>query len=58
MLHLWLIPLLAIAVLGIWVLYMSIRKEKGSGERTDGRTVSDKPAPEENRTVEWNVYGE
>lgn len=58
MLHLWLIPVLAIAAVIVWLFYMSIRNQAGAGERTDGRTMADKPPPEEDRTSEWNQYGE
>jgi uncharacterized membrane-anchored protein YhcB (DUF1043 family) len=49
-LHFWLIPALAILVAGIGVLYLAVRLTGGSGVRTDGRTVVDKPVDDENRS--------
>jgi len=48
MLHWWLIPGIIIAFLGLWILYFVIKHTGGSGVRTDGRTVVDKPIDEEN----------
>ena len=56
MLHLWLIPVALLAVIGLIILYAVIKSEGGSGERSDGRTVTDKPMPEETRDAPWNVY--
>ena len=47
MLHVWLIPVLALLVLGVWLFYLGLRAKGGSGIRTDGRTVLDKPGTEE-----------
>ena len=42
-LHLWLIPAIAIAFVTLVILYEVIRHSGGSGVRTDGRTLLDKP---------------
>jgi hypothetical protein len=47
MLHVWLIPLLIILALAVWLFYLALRGKGGSGVRTDGRTVVDKPEAEE-----------
>ncbi len=47
MLHIWLIPVLAILALAIWFFYLALRAKGGSGVRTDGQTVVDKPGAEE-----------
>jgi hypothetical protein len=46
MLHVWLIPALAVLVLAIWGFYLLIRNKGGSGVRTDGKTMVDKPDDE------------
>lgn len=43
MLHWWLIPLLLALVVVLWVFYGVIKRQGGSGLRTDGRTLVDKP---------------
>jgi hypothetical protein len=43
MLHWWLIPLILAACLLLWGFYLLLRREGGSGERTTGRTLVDKP---------------
>ena len=43
MLHVWLLPLLAILALVLLGFYLIIRFAGGSGIRTEGRTVVDKP---------------
>ncbi len=47
MLHIWLIPLLILLVIAIGLFYLALRAKGGSGVRTDGRTVLDKPETEE-----------
>jgi hypothetical protein len=47
MLHIWLIPALAIFALILFGLYLLVRAQGGSGARTTGRTVVDKPGPPE-----------
>ena len=46
MLHVWLIP--ALVILGVVLLgfYLIVRFKGGSGVRTDGRTMVDKPDDE------------
>jgi hypothetical protein len=51
----WLIPVLAMIIAGVAILYMVIRNQGGSGARGDGHTVVDKPA-EETRQAGWNYY--
>ncbi len=46
-LHLWLIPALVILFLAVTLLYLVVRFTGGSGVRTDGRTVVDKPVEDE-----------
>ena len=52
----WLIPVLAMLVAGVAILYMVIRNHGGSGARADGQTILDKAPPEQNRQVGWNYY--
>lgn len=47
MLDWWLIPLVAALGLVLWIFYATIRHKGGSGVRTDGRTLVDKPDDEE-----------
>ena len=47
MLHVWLIPALLILALIILGFYLVVKFRGGSGVRTEGRTVMDKPEPEE-----------
>ncbi len=47
MLHWWLIPAMAVLFAILCVLYLVIKGTGGSGVRTDGRTVVDKPVDEE-----------
>ncbi|MFO1487329.1 MAG: hypothetical protein U1F65_02515 [Verrucomicrobiota bacterium] len=56
-LHFWLIPLGAICVAGVATLYLIIHNSGGSGERSEGRTLFDDPAPSEEPKGEWNFYG-
>ena len=48
MLHIWLIPALLILIAVLAVFYLLIKVVGGSGVRTTGRTVVDKPQDEEN----------
>lgn len=43
MLHVWLIPALLVVLAAIAVLYVVIRFCGGTGVRTEGRTLVDKP---------------
>ncbi|HWC61201.1 MAG TPA: hypothetical protein VHC44_16015 [Verrucomicrobiae bacterium] len=53
----WLIPVLAMLVAGVVIFYLIIRHNGGSGARTDGQTVIDKPSTEPNRQqAGWNYY--
>jgi hypothetical protein len=47
MLHVWLIPLLVIFLVVLAGFYLLIRSQGGTGVRTDGKTVVDKPGVEE-----------
>ena len=47
MLHVWLIPALVILALVLVGFYLLLRVRGGSGVRTEGRTLMDKPEPEE-----------
>ncbi len=42
-LHLWLIPAILILCLVVVAFYLVLKRRGGSGERTRGRTVFDKP---------------
>lgn len=46
MLHWWLIPLLVLLALALWSFYGVIKHQGGSGVRTEGRTLVDKPDDE------------
>jgi hypothetical protein len=46
MLHIWLVPVIIVGLAVIWGFYLLIRNRGGSGVRTDGRTVLDKPDEE------------
>ena len=48
MLHVWLIPALAIAAVAVAVFYVLVRFTGGSGVRTEGRTLLHKQEQEEN----------
>jgi hypothetical protein len=52
----WLIPVLAILIAGVTILYMVIRHKGGSGARGDGHTVVDKPTTEQTSQAGWNYY--
>ena len=51
MLHVWLLPLLAILALVLLGFYLIVRFRGGSGIRTEGRTVVDKPDDEDQPPV-------
>jgi hypothetical protein len=51
MLHWWLIPLLVAMLALLWAFYMVLKRYGGSGVRTEGRTLVDKP-DEENAPLE------
>ena len=46
-LHWWLLPVLALLAAGIIAFYISVRVTGGSGVRTEGRTLVDKPDDED-----------
>ncbi len=46
MLHVWLIPALIIFALVVLGFYLLVRYQGGSGVRTEGRTLLDKPEDE------------
>ncbi len=48
MLHIWLIPALIVVAAVLGAFYLLIKFAGGSGVRTHGRTVVDKPQDEEN----------
>ena len=53
----WLIPVLAMVVAAVAIFYMVIRHQGGSGVRSDGQTVIDKPVRESGRPqAGWNHY--
>ena len=49
-LHLWLIPALALLGACVFAFYISVRISGGSGQRTDGRTLVHK-ADDEDKTL-------
>ena len=46
MLHVWLIPALILFALVVLAFYLIVRHQGGSGVRTEGRTLLDKPEDE------------
>ncbi len=52
MLHWWLIPAIVIFFAGFWILYEVVKHTGGSGVRTEGRTVLDKPGEEDDARIE------
>ena len=46
MLHVWLIPMVLVLLIILVVFYLVIRNQGGSGARTEGRTLLDKPDEE------------
>ena len=51
----WLIPALAMIIAAVAIFYMVIRNTGGSGARSDGQTIVDKPASEPKQAA-WNYY--
>jgi hypothetical protein len=47
MLHVWLIPILVILAIALTGFYLVVKLKGGSGVRSDGRTLMDRPEPEE-----------
>ena len=47
MLHVWLIPVLVILAMVLIGFYFVVKLKGGSGVRSDGRTLMDRPEPEE-----------
>lgn len=47
MLHVWLIPALAVLAIVLFAFYFIVKIRGGSGVRSEGRTLMDKPEPEE-----------
>jgi hypothetical protein len=43
MLHWWLVPVLVALVVALWAFYTILKNQGGSGVRTEGRTLVDKP---------------
>ena len=48
MLHVWLVPVLAIFAGAVGLFYLTMKFTGGSGVRTDGRTLVDKPVEDDN----------
>jgi magnesium-transporting ATPase (P-type) len=48
MLHVWLVPAMLLLSGAVWVFYLAMKFTGGSGVRTEGRTMVDKPVEEEN----------
>ncbi len=46
MLHWWLIPVLGLFLVALWVFYLFLKAKGGTGVRTEGRTLVDKPDEE------------
>jgi len=47
MLHIWLIPAVVILAMALVSFYLVVKASGGSGVRSDGRTLMDKPEAEE-----------
>jgi len=47
MLHVWLIPALLVLAIVLVAFYLVVKIRGGSGVRTEGRTLMDRPEPEE-----------
>ena len=56
-LHFWLLPAVAIVVVGVVTFYLIIRRDGGSGGRDEGRTLVDKPGDKKESKADWNFYG-
>jgi len=52
----WLIPVVAMVIAGVTIFYVMIRRQGGSGARSDGHTMVDKPADKPNQQAGWNYY--
>lgn len=46
MLHVWLIPIVVILLVAVAAFYLALKARGGSGVRTEGRTLTDKPEAE------------
>ncbi len=46
MLHVWLIPALIILLIVLVIFFLVVKKRGGTGVRTEGRTLVDKPDEE------------
>jgi hypothetical protein len=58
MLHVWLIPVVAVIGVGVALFYLIVSFYGGSGNRTDGETLVDKKVTEEDPPkAGWNFYG-
>jgi hypothetical protein len=42
----WFFPLLVVVLAGIWIFYRKVMHEGGSGRRTTGKVLFDKPGRE------------
>lgn len=51
MLHIWLVPVLAIGMIGVAVFFYCIKFIGGSGVRTVGRTVVEKPVEDQDKPL-------
>ena len=47
MLHVWLVPALVFLAGAVWLFYLAMKFTGGSGVRTDGRTLVDKPVEDD-----------
>lgn len=47
MLHVWLIPALVVILVVLIGFYLIVKSTGGSGVRSEGKTLLDKPQPEE-----------
>ena len=47
MLHIWLIPALVVLAVVLIGFYLVVKSNGGSGVRSEGKTLLDKPQPEE-----------
>ncbi len=50
MLHIWLIPVLVIMAIILFAFFYAMKFKGGSGVRTSGRTVVEKPVEEDDDT--------
>ena len=42
----WFLPMLVATLIGIWIFYRKVMREGGSGRRTTGKVLFDKPGRE------------